>query len=1019
MAGHGIAPGVRDGLLKGRTMVEAPVAEKFVGQPVERVEDEALLRGLARYADDYPARPDTTHAAMLRSPHAHARILSINVSAALAQPGVHQVITGEDLQDYVDPFLNIVKAPMKMWPLAVERVRYVGEAVALVVADDRYLAEDAVDRIQVDYEVLEPAVDPEYSAGEKAPRIHPECASNVLSDREFTYGDPDQAFAECDRKIALKIDFPRSSITPMENYVVMAEYHQADGVYDVLSNFQGPFTVHPVMSRALRVKNTKLRLRTPANSGGGFGIKVGIFPNIVLMCVAARIAGKPVKWVEDRLEHLASATAAPNRIVEIEAAAMKDGRVIGMRMHQLDDYGAFLRAPMPGPLYRMHGVATGSYDIQNLYMRNRLVMTTKCPSGMVRGFGGPQMYYAIERMMHRVAVELDLDPLDVIRKNLVQEDAFPYHAAAGAVFDSGDYPSVVNLAVNDGRLEEIKRRRDAARNEGRIYGIGYAAVVEPTHSNMGYITTILTKEERAKRSPTQGTNSYATVSIDPLGGVGVTTDVPPQGQGHATLLSQIVAEQLGIQPTEIICNMEIDTQKDRWSISAGNYAARFTTGPAVAAHQAAIKMRDKLARIAAAQLNVTVDEVEFAGGMVFARTNPENALSFHRVAGTAHWSPGSLPEGMEGGLSETAVWTPQELTAPDEQDRINTSLVYGFNFDFCGVEIDRNTGEVRVDHYVTAHDAGTILNPLIAHGQLMGSYSHGISEALYEEFVYGEDGSFKSGTFADYVVPTACEVPEPIILHMETPSPLTPLGAKGLADGNCMSTPVCIANAVCDALDIENVRLPLHPSKISELIHGEEAPPTDRGAGEQVESKPAKGAGGALRGSGNAFVPAAPEAVWEALLDPVKLAAVIPGCHELERAAENDYRAEVSLGVGPVRGRFRARVTLSDLDPPKAAKLSGGLDGPLGSSRGEGHMRLAAEQGGTRVDYDYSVEISGKVAAVGGRLLEGASGLVVKQFFDRLARQMDKPGAPGVPGTEGPAGRSLWRRFLAWLGVDQ
>ena len=993
-------------------MSDAPLAEKFVGQPVERVEDEALLRGLARYADDYPMRPDTAHAAMLRSPHAHAEILTIDVSAALAQPGVVQVITGKELQDYVDPFLNIVKAPMKMWPLAVDRVRYVGEAVALVVASDRYLAEDAVDRIRVEYEVLEPAVDPEYSASEAAPRIHPECSSNVLSDREFTYGDPDRAFAECDRKVELTIDFPRSSITPMENYVVLAEYHPAEGVYDVLSNFQGPFTVHPVMCRALRVKNTKLRLRTPANSGGGFGIKVGIFPNIVLMCVAARIAGRPVKWVEDRLEHLASATAAPNRIVEIEAAAMQDGRVTALRMHQLDDYGAFLRAPMPGPLYRMHGVATGSYDIQNLHMRNRLVMTTKCPSGMVRGFGGPQMYYAIERVMHRVAVELGLDPLEVIRKNLVPTGAFPYHAAAGAVFDSGDYPKVVDLAVEDGRLGEIKRRRDEARAEGRLYGIGYAAVVEPTHSNMGYITTILTKEERAKRSPTQGTNSYATVNIDPLGGVGVTSDVPPQGQGHATLLSQIVADQLGIQPTDITCNMEIDTQKDQWSISAGNYAARFTTGPAVAAHQAARKMRDKLARIAATKLNVTADEVEFAGGKIFARANPENELSFHRVAGTAHWSPGSLPDGMEGGLSETSVWTPHQLTAPDEQDRINTSLVYGFNFDFCGVEIDRTTGEVRVDHYVTAHDAGTILNPLLAHGQLMGSFSHGISEALYEEFVYGEDGSFKSGTFADYLVPTACEVPEPIILHMETPSPLTPLGAKGLADGNCMSTPVCIANAVCDALDIENVRLPLHPSMISELIHGEEPPPTDRPEEAVEESAPSPAEGGALAGSGSAFIAAAPEAVWEALLDPARLAAVIPGCHELEQVAENDYRAEVSLGVGPVRGRFRARVALSDMDPPKAVRLSGGLDGPLGASRGEGRVRLAPENGGTRVGYDYSVEISGKVAAVGGRLLEGAAGLVIKQFFDRLARQVAKP----VDAE--PARRSLWRRILAWLGMD-
>ncbi|MDP6259650.1 MAG: molybdopterin-dependent oxidoreductase [Rhodospirillales bacterium] len=991
-------------------MAEAFVPEKFVGKPIERVEDEALLRGLARYADDYPARHDTRHAAMLRSPHAHAEIISIDTSEAVAMPGVVAVITGEDVQQYVDPFLNIIKAPMKLWPLAVERVRYVGEALVLVVAMDRYIAEDAVDHIRVEYKILDPAVDPEFAASEGSPVIHEECDSNILSDREFTYGDPDKAFEECDRKVTLKIDFPRSSITPIENYVVMADYHPAEGVYDVLANFQGPFTVHPVMCRALRVKNTGLRLRTPSNTGGGFGIKVAIFPYIVLMAVAARIAGKPVKWVEDRLEHLSSATAAPNRVVEIEAAAMNDGKVTAFRLSQLDDYGAFLRAPMPGPLYRMHGVATGSYEIPNLYVRNRLVMTNKSPSGMVRGFGGPQMYYAIERIMHRVALELNLDPLAVISKNLVSANAFPYHAAAGAVFDSGDYQACVDMAVKEGKLDEILTRRDEARAEGRIYGVGYAAVTEPTHSNMGYITTILTKEERAKRSPTQGTNSNATVSVDPFGGVSVSTDVPPMGQGHATLLAQIVAEQLGLQPAEITCNMEIDTQKDKWSIAAGNYAARFTSGPAVAAQMAAKMMRDKLAHIAAPNLNVPVEEVEFGNHLIFARDNPDNYLKFYRVAGTAHWSPGSLPEGMEGGLSESAVWTPRQLTAPDDKDRINTSLVYGFNFDFCGIEIDRDTGEVRIDHYVTAHDAGTILNPLIAHGQILGSYSHGVSEALYEEFVYDEDGSFKSGTFADYLVPSATEVPEPIILHMETPSPHTPLGAKGLADGNCMSTPVCIANAVCDALDIENVQVPLWPSKISALIHGEEPPSPEQM--EVADTEPGK-SDSAITGTGSSMVPVDPQTVWDTLLDPVKLATVIPGCHGLDQVAENDYRAEVSLGAGPVRGKFQASVMLSDLDEPKSVTLVGGLDGPLGSSQGEGRVRLEAQDGGTLVSYEYSVEISGKVAAVGSRLLEGGARVVVNQFFSRLVAQTETPGLV-APGSGSP---SLLQRLLQWLGV--
>jgi len=999
-------------------------SKKFVGQSIERVEDEALLRGIAHYADDYATRVGTHHAAILRSPHAHAEIVSIDTSKALAQPGVVAAITGEDIKKYSDPFLNVIKVPgMNLWSLSTDRVRYVGEAICCVVAKDRYLAEDALDFIEVTYNILQPVVDPEAAAAPDAIHIHPEAGPNIMSEREYTYGEPDKAFAEADHVTDLTIDFPRNSHTPMECFVVVAEYHAGDAYYDVLSNFQGPFSVHPVMCRALRIPNAKLRLRTPAISGGGFGIKVAIFPYIVLMSIAARITGKPVKWVEDRLEHLSSATAAPNRVVHLQAAATKDGRVTGFKFHQIDDYGAYLRAPMPGPLVRMHGVMTGAYDIKNLYIRNQLVMTNKCPSGMVRGFGGPQLYYAIERVIHRIAIELGLDPLEVIRKNLVPAGAMPYHCAAGAQLDSGDYPKAVDIAVKDGGLDELIHRRDAARAEGRVYGIGYAAVVEPTQSNMGYITNMLTKEERAKKEPTSGATSMASINVDPFGGVSVTSDTTPQGQGHATILSQIVADELGLEIADITCNLEIDTQKDPWSIAAGSYSCRFSAGPAVAAHLAAKKVRDKLSRIAAQNLNVPIEEIEFADRKVFARNNPDNSIGFHRVAGVAHWSPRQLPDGMDAGVNETAVWSPPELTPPDSEDRINTSLTYGFNFDFCGIEINRETGEVRVDHYVTIHDAGKLINPLIVEGQILGSFTHSIGSTLYEEFVYGDDGSFKSGTFADYLVPTAYEVPEPIILHMESPSPLTPLGAKGVGEGNCMSTPVCIANAVCDALDIENIKLPLFPSKISAFLHGDERPPPDKPAAEAVAA-PAKREGRALEGSGEIFVPAAPQLVWDTLLDPDKLAAVIPGCHSLDRVSDNSYKAEVSLGVGPVRGRFHATVDLSELDPPKAAKLSGGLDGPLGSTRGAGRVRLEAKDGGTHVSYDYTVEISGKVAAVGGRMLEGASRVVVGQFFQRLIAQVEGPKTPSAAPTsatpvapKAPAQQpSLWQRLTGKTG---
>ena len=955
--------------------------EKYVGQPVERVEDAALLTGSAMFSDHLPTRTGTLHAAILRSPHAHAEIVSIDVSAAKAMPGVVEVLTGEDLRDISDPFLIVLREPILQWALAVGKVRYVGEPVVIAIATDRYRAEDALSAIEVAYRTLKPAIDPEEAAAEGAPIVHEDVGSNVVSTRDFVYGDPDAAFAEADRTVKLKISYPRNSHTPIEGFVATVAYDPATESYDVQSNFQGPYSTHTVISKALRVSSSKLRMRTPNFSGGGFGVKVQVFPYIVLMGLASRVTGRPVKWIEDRLEHLSGATAAPNRIVSIEAAVRNDGTITGFRFDQLDDYGAFLRAPMPGPLYRMHGILTGAYDVKNLSVTNRLLLTNKCPSGMVRGFGGPQMYYAIERVVQRIAVELGLDHYEVIRRNLVPAGVFPYRAAAGALLDSGDYPAALEKAANEGKLEELRKRRDEARAEGRLYGIGYAAIVEPAQSNMGYLSNILPREERQK-NPKGGAVSNATVNIDPLGTVNVTADSIPQGQGHMTVLSQIVADNLGLEPGDIHVNLEHDTAKDAWSIATGNYSSRFTSSTAVAADRAAKKARAKLARIASQTLNVPPENLEFGNGRIYAADNPDNSINLYRVAGSAHWTPGNLPDDMEPGIREIGSWSPPELEPPNDKDQINSSLTYGFVFDFCGVEIDRDTGEVRIDRYVTMHDSGTLLNPKLAEGQVHGAFAWAVGCALYEEFAYGEDGSFLNGTFADYLVPTAWEVPEPQIVHMATPSLVTPLGAKGVGEGNCMSTPVCIANAVCDALGVENVTLPLSPNKVSALIHGEERPPP-----EGIEAPPApKGASDrVIAGTGEAFVPAAQEAVWDALLDPEKLAAVIPGCHALDRVGENEYRAEVSVGAGPVKGRFKATVILSDMDPPNAATLTGALTGLLGLSEGTGRVTLTPRDGGTALAYDYGIEVSGTVAAVGGRMLEGAARALVRQFFERLA----------------------------------
>lgn len=974
---------------EGGLDTHARTAGTWVGRSLPRVEDAALLTGCGRYIDDCGTPPGTLHAAILRSPHAHARIEAVEAARARALPGVAAVLTGEDIRRLTASLVVGVKAPMECWPIAVDRVRYVGEPVAVVVARDRYLAEDALDLIEVRYAPLPAVVDPLAALAPDAPVLHEGLKGNLASDRSFRYGDPEAAFAAAPHRVAVEVRYPRSACTPIETYGVVAEYDAHADAYDVLANFQGPFSIHAVIARALKVPGNRLRLRTPPDSGGSFGVKQGVFPYIVLIAAASRVAGRPVKWIEDRLEHLAASSVATNRWTRLEAAVEADGRITALSWDQVEDCGAHLRAPEPATLYRMHGNMTGAYAIRNVAIRNRVVLTNKAPTGLNRGFGGPQVYFALERLVHRIAEELGLDRLEVIRRNLVPAKAMPYRTATGALLDSGDYARAMEEALREGGHDWLLARRDAARAEGRLYGIGYAAVVEPSVSNMGYITTVLTPEERRRAGPKNGAQATATVALDPVGGVTVHVASVPQGQGHRTVLAQVVADELGLTPADVRVVTEVDTAKDAWSIASGNYASRFAPAVAGAAKLAAGRLRERLRRIAAPLLNVRAEEVVLARGRIFARGNPDNALPFARVASSPHWAPGTLPAGEEAPLRETAWWTPPELTAPTEADEVNSSLCHGFIFDFCGVEVDALTGQVRVDRYVTMHDCGRVLHPAMVAGQVTGGFAHALGAALYEAHSYGPDGSFETGTFADYLVPTAMEVPEPVILHHETLSPFTPLGAKGVGEGNCMSTPVCIANAVADALGLGDVSLPLLPATLAAAIHGpEEARP------EAAKAAPVPG-GRRLFGEGSAVVAAPRERVWAMLLDPATLAAVVPGAQDVRKVDETEFRAVVTLGVGPVKGRYRVALSLSGLRAPEAAALSGSAEGALGFGRGTGQVTLAEEAPGrTRIAYRYEAEIGGKVASIAGRLLDGAARLVIGQFFAALARHAEAGTAP-------------------------
>ena len=970
-------------------MSELPAS--WCGQSVERVEDAALLTGRGQFIDDLGVRPGTLHAAILRSPHAHAKIVAIRAEAARALPGVAAVILADDVTALSASLVVGVKAPIECWPIATDRVRYVGEPVAVVVATSRYIAEDALDLIEVEYQTLPAVVDPLAALDPAQPILHDGLGSNLASERSFRYGDPERAFAEAAHRIAVTIKYPRNSCTPMETYGLVAAYDAGEDAYDVTANFMGPFSLHAVMARALKVPGNRFRLRTPPDSGGSFGVKQGLFPYIVLMGIAARVTGQPVKWVEDRLEHLAASVSATNRVTTLRAAIDADGRIRALDWDQIEDVGAHIRAPEPATLYRMHGNLNGAYDIRNIAVRNRVVLTNKAPTGLNRGFGGPQVYYALERLMQRIAIELKRDPAEIIRRNLIPSGVFPYRTATGATYDSGDYPLAFEKALTDGGYAELRQRQKDARAQGRLYGIGMTAAVEPSVSNMGYITTVLTPEERRKAGPKNGAQATATVALDPVGSVSVHVASVPQGQGHRTVLSQIVADVLGLKPSDVRVVAELDTGRDAWSIASGNYSSRFAAAVGGAAHLAAEKIKAKLAKIAAAQLNVPAEHIEFVGGRARAIGNPDNNVAFGRLAATSHWSPGLVPEESHA-LRETVFWTPAQLTPPSENDEINSSLCHGFIFDFCGVEIDRVTGALRIDKYVTMHDCGRILHPGMVEGQITGGFAHAVGAALYEEYSYGPDGSFLTGTFADYLVPTAMEVPNPVILHIETPSPFTPLGTKGVGEGNCMSTPVCLANAAADALGVGDIDLPLTPAKLAALFHPAEAAPPAAARPQPVKS----GKGRALQGNGQAEASAAPADVWRMLLDPKTLEAIIPGCHGVEKLSDTHFRADVTLGVGPVTGRYRADIKLSDLDAPKAVTLSGTVTGALGDAQGAGHITLTpTDTGGTWLAYEYDAEIGGKVASIGGRLLDGAAKIVIRQFFEALARHTGGPAKTG------------------------
>ncbi|MEE8544972.1 MAG: xanthine dehydrogenase family protein molybdopterin-binding subunit [Alphaproteobacteria bacterium] len=797
-------------------MAESP--QRWIGARLPRKEDPALLTGGARFIDDLEPLPGLWQVAILRSPHAHARIRRIDASGALALEGVLGVVTGAQIAAATDPIPSVLRAPISYYPMAVDEARHAGEPVALVAARDRYLAEDALDAIAVDYEPLPAVVDPVAALSREAPLVHHGLSSNLVHDRHFRYGDPDAAFAAAHHVVRLAWRYPRQSSTPLECYGVIAQFEPRPERYTIWSNFQGPFILHTLMCGALKVSGERLRLITAPHSGGSFGIKQGIYPYMVLLAAASRILGAPLKWIEDRLEHLLASSSAADRADRVEAAFSADGELTGLRFHNLVNLGAYVRAPEPASVYRMHAASSGCYRVRDIAIHNRLVVTNLPPVGLNRGYGGPQFYYALERAMEAAARDLGIDIAEIRRRNFIPREAFPYRAPAGALYDAGDYQAGLDEALRLADYEALKERRAAARAEGRLFGIGMAVGVEPSGSNMAYVTLAQTAEERAKAGGRSGAIATATVSVEPSGGVTVRTVSTPAGQGHATVAAQIVADALGLHPDAISVITEMDTATSAWSLASGNYSNRFASVVVGAVAESARRVAEKIRRIAAEAMEVAPEDIELRGGRARVAGVPESGLAFRRLAARAHWHPAGLPDGMAPGLHETVVISPPELDAPDAADRVSSALTFGSLCDLAAVEIEPESGRVQVHAYVSVHDVGTVLNPLVVEGQIRGGFAHGLGAALYEQLVHDAGGNFLSGTFADYLCPTALDMPELTIGATTTPSPRNPLGSKGMGDGSSMLAPTVIANAVADALGRDDLEPPLTPAKVWDLM---------------------------------------------------------------------------------------------------------------------------------------------------------------------------------------------------------